>query len=330
MNRSSSHQLAENLLRFLRENTDCYYTPESLAAKFSVSINDISTAITVAESWGYRFSYSGLKIRIQECPDLLTDTELQYGLSTKYIGQVIHAYRKVKSTNDIARELAEGGAGEGTIVTAEEQTQGRGRLGRQWHSPSGKGVYLSMILRPVFPPEQAPGISLLTALALADTISSCCPGLVQIKWPNDVLVNGKKTAGILTELSADKTTINYLIVGVGVNINHTTGDFPPEIQQIATSVAIAAGYPIRRVPLVQGFLAAFERMYEQYCRSGLQGFLSQLRSYSSLLGKEVTLNKGNKTLTGIARDIDPSGALVVACDNRLITVTSGEVTVVKN
>ena len=329
MNHTPFHQLAENLLGFLRDNHGTYFSPESLADTFSVSADAVLSAIAVAESWGYRFTYSGTKICFQHAPDLLTDTELQYGLSTKYVGQVIYAYQQVKSTNDIARELAEDGAVEGTIVTAEEQIQGRGRLGRQWHSPSGKGAYLSMVLRPGFPPEQAPGMSLATALALAEAITMYCPEGVQIKWPNDIQIYYKKVAGILIELSAERTTINYLIVGVGININHTIDNFPPELQKIATSVAIAKGETIRRVPLVQRFLTVFEQIYEQYARSGLQDFLPQLRNYSSLLGKQVTLKVGNKTLTGIARDINPDGALMVECENRLVPVSSGEVTVVR-
>ena len=166
------------------------------------------------------------------------------------IGHQVHAYQSVKSTNDIAVRLAESGAPDGTIVTAEQQTGGRGRFGRVWHSPSGCGVYLSVILRPTLHPEQAPGMSIMTALALAETLSEYLPGKIQIKWPNDVLISGKKTAGILTKLSADHKRISYVVIGVGININHRSENFPDELKPIATSVRIGLRRKCDRVALL--------------------------------------------------------------------------------
>lgn len=337
--RCDIERLADEILLLIRSNETQSFSQESLTEEFSAKPSEIASAVDQIEEWKYRIKKddASQSIRFLSAPDSLTATEISYELKTETIGRQIFSYQSVKSTNDIAMRMAENGAVEGTIVTAEEQTSGRGRLGREWHSPKGSGIYLSIILRPDFRPEQAPGISLVAALALADVISVYLPNMVKIKWPNDVLINGRKTAGILTELSADKDRIEHLIVGVGINVNQEMSDFPSELRPKATSIRDVlrnnnligdqSDSTGDRVRLLRQFLAGFENEYRQYQKTFLQYSLAHIRNYSSLIGRQVKLMSGNVEVRGKAVDINLSGALEVEIDGRLSSFSSGEVTV---
>ncbi len=301
----------------------------ALARHFHTDTAAVRLALDTIVSWGYRLEQQDENVRFIEAPDLLSGTEIQFGLKSKIFGSQIHSYRSLKSTNDLAADLAEHGAPEGTLVTSEEQTKGRGRLGRHWHSPPGTGIYVSIVLRPAIPPERAPGISVLTALALADTLAARFPKVVAIKWPNDVLISGRKVAGILTELNAERGQINYVIVGVGINANQKRDDFPEDLRDRATSLRIAGRRVVNRPELLREFLHRFEREYLGYQKDGLKRSHSRLKKYSSLLGQEVTLDSAGHRVQGIAIDITADGALVLDCEGKRRIVSAGEVTVVK-
>jgi len=323
-----SDKLPDDLLLVLRKRPEKSYTAIELARKLSRHSEDIIQALLRLEEWGYQIPTTRKgEISFRSAPDLLTATEITYGLKTKLIGRHIFAFGKVGSTNEMAAQLAEAGIYDGTIVTAEEQTHGRGRLGRSWYSPPGAGIYVSIILRPKFRAELAPGISIMTALALSETLTEYLPGKVQVKWPNDVLIAGKKVAGILTELSAEGPAINQLIVGVGINVNHRAGDFPADIRDRATSIRRVSGRNERRVLLLQRFLSRFEKEYSKYVKGGLAKSRARLKGYSSLMEHEVTLVSGADTITGRAVDIDQNGRLVLRTKEGEVAIASGEVTV---
>ena len=324
---SQLEELADRLLLKIRTQSSKLFEFTALSKSLKASPDEIAAAIAQLNQWGYSLETDNRGVKFISAPDSVIATEIGYGLKTKFIGHHVHCYQSVKSTNDIAVRLAESGAPDGTIVTAEQQTGGRGRFGRVWHSPPGCGVYLSVILRPVLHPEQAPGLSIMTALALAETLSEDLPGKVQIKWPNDVLISGKKTAGILTELAADHKKISYVVVGVGININHTSEDFPKELKPIATSVRIGLRKKCDRVALLQRFLVALEKEYRQYRTSLLKNSHQKIRMYSSLIGSEVLLKSGRRQIIGKVADIDGNGALMLEVDGKVQAVTSGEVTV---
>ncbi len=325
------HNLADRLLDIIRARSKSL-TISYLAQKLKCEPDDLIIASEHLREWGYSVDLNKKigAITFVSAPDILSSTEIKYGLRTKIIGCQVHGYRKVKSTNDLASRLAADKAIEGSVVTAEEQTAGRGRLGRNWYSPVGVGIYASIVLRPKLQPEQAPGISLMTALALATTIDKYLPGQIQIKWPNDLLICGKKAAGILTELSADKGRIDYLIVGVGINVNQTGGMFPDEIKKSATSIRRTLRKKISRVRLLQEFLYNFEREYLQYQKHLLNKSLKKLQRYSSLLGHDVVVTSGREQIRGQAVDIDSSGALVVDTGDDRRIITAGEVTLRTN
>jgi BirA family biotin operon repressor/biotin-[acetyl-CoA-carboxylase] ligase len=322
--------LTEHLIAHLRKRPGQYVAWSKLTGSLKIDRPALERALKQAAVWEYKLRRHALKgVKFVAAPDLLTVTEIRYGLKTRRLAQTVHACLSVQSTNDLASKLADEGADEGVIVTAEKQTRGRGRLGRRWFSPPKTGIYLSIILRPKFRPEDAPGLSVMTALALADTISNWKPGLVQIKWPNDIWINGRKTAGILTELSAERDQINHVVVGVGINVNHKASDFPDDLRAAATSLRRELRHKVDRLELLRLFLLNFEREYEKYCRHRLKKSLPKVRKYSALIGHEITLQSGAMRVTGVAKDIGSSGALILQTPTGLQTITAGEVTVVK-
>lgn len=330
MNKADREKKAEALIDIIRRRPDHVYNWDRLADRLLVDRESLQEVIEQAAAWEYKLrvrNHSGVSFVAP--PDLLNDIEIRFGLSTRWIGRTVFSYRSVKSTNDIAVQRVGEAAPEGSVVTSEEQTKGRGRLGRVWHSPPGSGAYLSIILRPPIRPEDAPGLSVMTAVALADTISELKVGLVQIKWPNDVWINGRKTAGILTELSAERNEIHHVVIGVGINVNNQTRDFPPELQKIATSVRRELRRKVDRIELVRRFLENFEAEYQKYLRYRLKKSHAKIRRYSALIGHEITLSFGNRAMTGRVKDINRDGALVLETESGLETITAGEVTVVK-
>jgi BirA family transcriptional regulator, biotin operon repressor / biotin---[acetyl-CoA-carboxylase] ligase len=322
--------LTERLIALLRKRPGQYVVGEKLILRLQTDHSGLERALKQAAVWEYKLRRHAVKgVKFVAAPDLLTATEIHHDLKTRVIGRMVHACRSVKSTNDLASKLADEGAVEGVIITAEKQTRGRGRLGRHWYSPPRTGTYLSIILRPKFPPEDAPGLSVMTAVALADSVAHWKPGLVQIKWPNDVWINGRKTAGILTELSAERNKISHVIVGIGINVNHKASDFPDDLRATATSLRRELRHKVDRLELLRLFLLNFEREYAKYCRHRLKKSLSKVRKYSALIGREVTLQSGAIRVTGVVMDIDSSGALIMQTSGGREIVTAGEVTVVK-
>jgi len=323
--------IAETILAVIRKKPGEYIQSGTLMKRFSLEKATLDDAVALLASWDYKIRLrKGNGICFVSAPDSLTDIEIQHHLKSKTIGRVVHAYNSIKSTNDLAAQMAESDVPEGTLVVSETQTKGRGRLGRTWYSPPGTGIYLSIILRPKFPPETAPGLSVMTALALVETINGYCPDETFLKWPNDVLIGRRKTAGILTELSADRGKINHVIVGVGINVNQGVGHFPDEISAIATSIRRATKRKVRRITLLADFLKRFEKEYAAYRKDGLKKACPRLKKYSSLLGETVTVRSGRTRTSGLATDIDSHGRLILENKSGSVTISAGEVTIVKD
>ncbi|MBU0983721.1 MAG: biotin--[acetyl-CoA-carboxylase] ligase [candidate division Zixibacteria bacterium] len=330
MDHPALEHLADRLIEVTRLKPGTLIDWKSLTGRLDVSVESLLEAAALARSWGYTLKVRQSRgIEFVKPPDLLSETEILHGLKTKWLGRPISAFRSVASTNDLAAQLAESGALEGSMVVAEQQTKGRGRLGRVWFSAPGDGIYVSLILRPDFAPAQAPGLSLMTAVALADAVASLGKVDVKVKWPNDVLLGGRKTAGILTELSAEGEHINHVVVGVGINVNQGVGAFPSEIRKIATSLRRAFGRKVDRVAFLQTFLACFEKEYDTYKTHHLKKAHARIRKYSSLIGKEITVKSGKRMITGLVTDIAVDGSLVMQTPDGVLNLTAGEVTVVK-
>jgi len=241
----------------------------------------------------------------------LSPQAIRQGLNTRWLGkQDIHCLEVVESTNSVAKDLARHGAPEGTIVLAEAQSLGRGRLGRHWVSPYGKGLYLSVILRPEIPPAWGSRITLTAGVALAEAIheSGIRP---ELKWPNDIMVGHRKVAGIFTEASLEKEGIASVIVGAGINVNTSEEDFPESIRDIVSSLRLKAGKSVSRVTLLQQLLGELEGWYELLCQGSFDKILLAWRKYETILGRMVEVSLPHSQLFGMAEDLDPDGKLLV-------------------
>lgn len=325
--KNTPHDLADLVLEVLQNNRGGV-TGEQLAEALRITPRLVAELVSGLKRNGYAIENKRSVYHLKEDVEPLTERTISQGLSTRHLGRHIFVFRSIGSTNDTGFLLAESGAKEGTLLVTERQTKGRGRLGRSWHSPGKVGLWFSLILRPKVLPSQAPGLSLAAALALAETIEALTSLEVEIKWPNDCLINGRKVAGILTELSAELDKINFVVVGVGVNVNHKKNDFPLGLRRKATSLFIASDQKVSRVKLLQEFLVRFEAIYGQFVAEGLKPLLPRLKKRTHLLGKQVKLQLGKKVIRGVAADLDPSGSLVLETKTGREVVTAGEVTVV--
>ncbi|MEE9555251.1 MAG: biotin--[acetyl-CoA-carboxylase] ligase [candidate division Zixibacteria bacterium] len=268
-----------------------------------------------------RAGFSVLKI-----PDKITSPLLLCDLNSKVLGRNVYSYKSLGSTNEAAHRLAESGAPEGTIVIAEKQTRGRGRLGRKWHSPSGSGLFFSLILRPTISIEKLPGLSLVAALSICRVMERIDNLEPEIKWPNDCLIDSKKIAGILMEISAELDRISYAVVGIGINVNHAKKDFPISLRSRATSLALASGIRHDRVNLLKQFLYEFEKDYNNFVKYGLRFMGRALVERSSVLDKKITVRFGKRKINGMAVGLDENGALRLKTKDGVITLSAGEVT----
>ncbi len=285
---------------------------ERLAYELSVSRTAIWKHIKVLRDEGYMIdSSTNLGYSLVKTPDTLTPGEIKAGLKTSIIGRNIEYFKETESTNIIAREMA-GSVEEGTVVIAESQTGGRGRLGRKWISPEG-GIWLSIILKPGIQPLYAPRITLMAGVSAAKTIRSF--GLpAKIKWPNDVLINGKKVCGILTEIEAEIDMIDYCVVGIGIDANVDTESFPEEFRDSSTSLKKELGHEINRVDFVQKLMLEFEALYLIFQKNGFPSILEEWRGMSATIGEWVKITTQNRTIYGEAIGVDNEGALILETD----------------
>ncbi len=269
--------------------------------------------------------------RLVRSPDLLLADDLASRLGIGcVVGREIHVFKETASTNDVIERLARDGAKEGVVVFAESQTRGRGRLGRKWHSPPGQGLYFSVLLRPKLRPLEATQLTVVAATALVRAIEATTSVRPAIKWPNDLLVGGRKIAGVLTELSAELDTIKHLTLGIGLDVNQAAADFPPELRNIATSLRLAGGEMVSRPELATRLLRELDHDYSRIRRGDFAGLADEWEARCTTIGQQVIIRTGERTLKGRAETLDADGALLVRTQHgRLERVIGGDVTVEK-
>ena len=320
--------MRSNILDILRQANGAYVSGEDIARTMNVSRTAVWKHIRELKQAGYAIdSHSRSGYCLMETPDLLLPNEIQNGRKTKVLGKDIQYYKEVISTNNQAKLAAQQDAAEGTIIVSEAQTSGRGRLARGWYSPAEKGIWFSVILRPHFLPQEAPKCTLMAAVAIAKAIEKITELQVGIKWPNDILYNKQKLVGILTEMNAEMDCINYIIIGMGINVNIQKNEFPLELQQIATSLAILKGEKISRVKLLNEILFQIETLYNVAQAEGFVKILEEWKKYSVTLGKTVDVIGINDTFVGVAMDIDADGALLVKTETGIKRVLAGDVSI---
>ena len=249
--------------------------------------------------------------RIVSVPNKMSADSIRLHLQTKTFGQHLHFVESIDSTQKLAKELANNDAEEGTLVVADEQTSGRGRLARQWSSPKGKGVWMSLVVKPNIPLIQAPQLTLLTAVAVAQAIEEVIEAKPQIKWPNDILLDGKKVTGILTEMQAESDRIHSIIIGIGINVNQSENDFLDELREIATSLCIQTGQVQSREQVLNAVLTKLERLYEVYCSEGFTPIKVLWESYAISVGKIITATTPQQKIVGEALGITDQGVLLM-------------------
>ena len=319
----------DQLLIHLKEGKGTWVSGEFLGGKMAISRSAIWKHISALKDDGYVIESSRKKgYLLRRTTDSLNPNEIQYGLNTEIFGKRdIFYFRDTDSTNVRAEDSANEGAPEGAIVVAETQSLGRGRRGRSWFSPPGDGIYVSIILRPRLSPNEAPKLTLMASVAAAETLLSLTPTSVNIKWPNDILIGGRKVAGILTEISADMDRIHYVIVGLGVNVNIPAESFPPEIRDSATSIFMETGRGYSRIRILQSYLESFEAHYETFNTEGFEPVMNRWRQLTDVMGKRITVDLINRTYTGVVLDVDDDGFLILQ-DNKgaLMKIVSGDVT----
>lgn len=315
------------ILELLRAVGDGSVSGEEIARTIGVSRTAVWKHIHALQNAGYDIvSYPHRGYSLRESPDLLLPQEIKPLLKNRHIGRQILHFDEIASTNNEAKQRARRGARDGLVVVAEAQNAGRGRLSRGWFSPRQKGLWFSVMLRPYFPPQDAPKCTLMAAVAIVRAIRRFGPEVV-IKWPNDILYRGKKLVGILTEMSAEMERINYIVIGAGVNVNIRPEDFPDDLKEIATSLAIIKGEPVPRLALFVEILTALEEVYFDVLLNGFDETLREWRKYAVTLGQEVSVVGINETFNGTAVDIDEDGALLIDTAEGYRRVLAGDVSI---
>ncbi|MDP2168098.1 MAG: biotin--[acetyl-CoA-carboxylase] ligase [Thermodesulfovibrionales bacterium] len=270
---------------------------------------------------------SGKGYRLLSAPEFSVE-ELQALLKGRF-GKEIIFLKKTASTNDLAMELAQNHAPEGTVVIADSQTNGRGRLGRRWSSPQGVNIYMSVILRPEIAPKDATLLTIMSAVSVAEAVKKTTGLDVTIKWPNDLIVSGRKLGGILLEMRSEPDRILFAVVGVGINVNIRSSAFPPDIRDIATSVLEETGDQAKRTTIAAEILTGMENNLNLLKQGKISLLLQMWRGLSSTLGRDVIVTTGDITIRGTAEDIDREGRLILSTADGPLKISAGDLTVLR-
>lgn len=320
--------MKDKILQLLKENEKNFISGQLISEKLGVSRTAIWKYINTLKEEGYHIeSISKRGYKLLSSPDLLTFEEISNCLNTKYIGRNIMYFQTIESTNNKAKELANK-SDNGTVIISEEQTLGRGRLGRIWTSPKYKGIWMSIILKPDVDPQGVTMVTQIGAAAVVKTLSSM--GIqTYIKWPNDIVLNGKKICGILTEMSGELNKVNYVVMGIGINVNIDKEEFPEELKSVATSLRSEIGNTVCRKELVTNLLNNFEVLYDEFIhKNSIESSIKICRNNSILIGKEVKIIKRNEEYFGKAINLSNTGELIVQYpDGSIEEIVSGEVSI---
>ncbi len=317
----------EQIIRLFRNRPGEYISGQEICSVLQISraavwkqveqLRDLGFEIEARRAHGYR---------LLESPDLLLSTDIASDLDTRLVGRQIHCENEIASTNQLAQQLAAQGAPEGLVVLAETQTAGRGRMGRRWESPAGVNVYCSILLKPQIPPRQAPQLTFLSAVATAEALKELYGIDARVKWPNDILVGGRKIAGLLNELSAETEQIHALVLGIGINVNMAADQFPDELRYPATSVKIETEELQLRLPLVRLLIQRIDLLYAEFLAEGFAPLRRRWETLFDLLDRQVEVDLGQRTISGVVGGLEPDGALKLFLpDGSVERVVAGDV-----
>ena len=320
------------ILTALRGTKSGHVSGGELAQRLGITRAAIWAHVQELRALGYEIEASPhAGYRLRHAPDVLLADDLISRLGRmKVVGRDIRVFQETTSTNDIADKLARDGVKEGVVVFAESQTRGRGRLGRKWISPAKKGLWFSVLLRPDLHPQEATQTTIAGATALARAIRAQTGLIPQIKWPNDVLINGRKVAGSLTELSAELDHVKYIILGIGLDVNLTAADLPAEVRKIATSLRLECGRTVHRAELATQLLRELDHDYARIRAGDFESVADEWERQCSTIGHNVSISVGDRVVTGRAESLDSAGALLVRTEHgRLERIVGGDVALEK-
>lgn len=319
--------MKEKILELLKQSED-YVSGQQICELLSVSRTAVWKHINSLKEEGYVIEAvpnKGYKLVMDTMQ--LSKAGIASDIKTDYIGRNLFVFDSIDSTNNEAKKMAEEGACDGTLVVADQQTAGKGRRGRSWESPKNSGIFMTIVLRPDIAPDKAPTLTLVAAMAVRDAIYKTTNIMTQIKWPNDLVYEGKKLCGILTEMSAEIDCIHYVVSGIGINVN--IHEFPEEIKDKATSIALICGRDVKRNEIVAQFCNSFEGYYEKFLKTGdMKLLIEEYNNGLVNIGKEVRVLDPAGEYSGVSVGINDNGELIVKKeDNTLTEVMSGEVSV---
>ena len=326
---------AERVLETLRRSGGEACSGAGLSERLQVSRSQIWKHVETLRAKGYGIEGApGGGYRLVSVPDRLYPGEILAGLPTRWMAREIRYFETIDSTNRVGFDLAREGAAHGTAVIAEGQSAGRGRLGRSFYSPPHRNLYTSVVLRPSLSASQAATVILAAAIAVAETVAASLASrdAVEIKWPNDVLLDGLKTSGILMELSAEATRVGFLILGIGVNLNQDRDGFPAEFRSLATSLAAHCGRSVDRVDFTRRLFVTLEDVLDVHAEQGWEALRPRFQEFFHMVGRRIRVSDlAAGEIAGVCRGIDPDGALRLERDDGArIRVLAGDVTIVKD
>jgi BirA family biotin operon repressor/biotin-[acetyl-CoA-carboxylase] ligase len=323
--------LDARILESLRSAGDGAVSGAELSQDLGVSRAAVWARIEELRHLGYDIAASPhLGYRLLSVPDVLHADDLLSRLRTRVIGRDIRVFEETTSTNDVIDRLARDDVKEGVVVFAESQTRGRGRLGRRWVSPARKGLWFSVLLRPELRPTEATQLTVASATALRRAIRAQIGIDAEIKWPNDILIGGRKVAGILTELSAELDRIKYMVLGIGLSVNLNASEFPAELRSIATSLKVESGKVVSRAEMAVAILTELDRDYERIRQGSFAAVADEWEAHCGTIGRRVSIRIGQRLFSGRAESLGEDGALLVRTDHGLLErIIGGDVTLDK-
>lgn len=315
------------IIRLLREGGESV-SGAAISATLGVSRAAIWKHIERLRAIGYDISARPRKgySLAQGKTRLFNEVEIAAGLKTGLVGSVVHFHQTLASTNTAAFELGRGGCQDGAVVIVDSQTSGKGRIGRRWESPPGVNVYTSIILRPSISPGRAHHLTFVAAVAVADCAAQFIRRAPIVKWPNDVLIDARKLAGILLEMDSEPDRVNFVVMGIGINANMKMDALPADVKNIATSFACVTGQAVDRTELVCALYSGIEKWYKIYLDKGFAPVLDAWRGYFASEGKPVRVKVFGRVIEGVCTGVDVDGALLIRRqDGAVERVVSGDV-----
>ena len=318
----------DRILSLFRSHPDQYVSGQEISEQLNISRAAVWKQVRALRELGFKIeARHSLGYRLLETPNLLLAADVEDGLGCRIIGKEIISLQEVDSTNVRIRTLAEQGAEEGTVVVADRQSAGRGRLGRRWESPAGVNLYCSTLLKPQIPVQQAPQLTFLSAVAVADTLHQVCQITATLKWPNDVLVNGAKIAGLLNEMNAETEQIHFVILGIGINLNMQPEQFPSDLNYAATSAALECGHPVDRTLFLRTLLQRLDFYYLEFQKEGFGPIRRRWEALCNIMNQRVTVDQSlGSLLQGTVVGLDTDGALRVQTESGAVErVIAGDV-----